>query len=103
MRRLSSLKPTLLTPNELLDNQIDELQGRVDNLNAELTNVMKTGAEIALSINKLEGNKSNRALTERRKQQLIDNTSQKENLLKRLRALEAQISRKAKEKATATF
>ncbi len=101
LRRISSLKPALLTPNDLLASQINELQGRSDNLNAELTSVLKTGAELASSIERLEKNKANKELIERRKQQLLNTTSQRENLMKKIKSLQSQITKKQKEKANA--
>ena len=97
---MSSLKPTLMTPYQLLDTQINELEGRLDNLNAELTTVIKTGAELASSIEKLENKNASRELIERRKRQLDDNLSQRNNLMKKLKSLESQIGRKRKEKGT---
>ena len=100
VRRVSSLKPTLMTPLELLDQQISELEGRVDNLNAELTGAIKTGAELASSIEKLEQMGSNRELIERRKRQLDDTMVQRSHLMKKLKSVESQIARKKKEKGT---
>ena len=100
MRRVSSLKPTLMTPTELLDVQICELEGRVDNLNAELTSTIKTGAELTSSIDKLEEKNVGKEIIDRRKRQLDDTMVQRDNLIKKLKSLESQIARKRKEKGT---
>ena len=89
-----------MTPTELLDRQISELEGRVDNLNAELTGTIKTGAELASSIEKMEQKSGNRDLIERRKRQLDDTMAQRNNLMKKLKSIESQIARKRKEKGT---
>ena len=89
-----------MTPSELLDIQISELEGRVDNLNAELTGAIKTGAELASSIEKMEQKNVSRELVDRRKQQLDDTIAQRNNLMKKLKSLESQIARKRKEKGT---
>ena len=87
-----------MTPTELLDIQISELEGRVDNLNAELATVMKTRSDLAMNIEKLKEKNVGAELIGRRKQQLDDTQLQKDNLMKKLKSLEAQIARKRKEK-----
>ena len=87
-----------MTPTELLDQQISELEGRVDNLNAELTGAIKTGAELASSIEKLEQKNGSRELIERKRRQLDETLAQRKNLMKKLKSVESQIARKRKEK-----
>ena len=87
-----------MTPTELLDQQISELEGRVDNLNAELTGAIKTGAELASSIEKLEQKSGSRELIERKRRQLDETLAQRKNLMKKLKSVESQIARKRKEK-----
>ena len=87
-----------MTPTELLDQQISELEGRVDNLNAELTGAIKTGAELASSIEKLEQKNGSRDLIDRKRRQLDETLAQRKNLMKKLKSVESQIARKRKEK-----
>lgn len=89
-----------MTPSELLDIQISELEGRVDNLNAELTSTIKTGAELASIIEKLVNKNVAKEIIERRKRQLEDTQMQRNSLMKKLKSLETQIARKRKEYGT---
>ena len=87
----------MLSPKQLLESQINELQGRMDNLNAKLTSVLKTGTELKLNIERLHGRGADKALIDQRTQQLKDTELQKENILKKLKAVEQQMAKKEKE------
>lgn len=102
LRRTQSSRATLLSPEQLLGNQIYEITNKIDNLNVELTSVLKNTSEIKRNIKNLEASGATPELLERRKKQQQESDLRKENILKKLKQLETELSRKEKEKMTAT-
>lgn len=96
--RAAGVKTGLKSPKELLERQINDLEGRVDTLNTELAHVMKTESELNATVDQMEQESSvaDERLEEVR-QQLTNAELQKDNLLKKVDYLEDEIKKKAKE------
>ena len=86
------------SPKELLERQINDLEGRVDSLNSELAQVLKTESDLNFTINEME-NDSN--ISDDRlqvlRQQLNSAEQRKDNLLNKVDYLEEEINKKSKE------
>lgn len=92
------VKTGLKSPKELLQRQINNLEGKVDTLNTELAQVMKTESELNTAVNQME--EDNNVPEERLSavtQQLTNAELHKNNLLKKVDYLEDEIKRKTKE------
>ena len=92
------VKTGLKSPKELLQRQVNNLEGKVDNLNAELAQVMKTESELNNTVNQMEGD--NNVPEDRLAaviQQLTNAELHKNNLLKKVDYLEDEIRKKTKE------
>lgn len=86
------------SPKELLERQINDLEGRVDSLNSELAQVLKTESDLNFTINEMEkdSNISDDRLQVLR-QQLNSAEQRKDNLLNKVDYLEEEIRKKNKE------
>ena len=92
------VKTGLKSPKELLQRQVNNLEGKVDNLNAELAQVLKTESELNNTVNQMEGD--NNVPEDRLAaviQQLTNAELHKNNLLKKVDYLEDEIRKKTKE------
>lgn len=86
------------SPKELLERQMNDLEGRVDTLNTELAQVMKTESEMNVTADQMEQNKNVREdRMEEVRQKLANAELQKDNLLKKVDYLEEEIKKKRKE------
>lgn len=100
LRRMTSSRMSVLSPSQLLDNQINELNSRIDNLNSELTTILKSTSDIAKNIKNLEASGTSPEILQRRRKQWEEHEFRKNNVMKKLKLLEAEIARKEKERAT---
>lgn len=86
------------SPKELLERQINDLEGRVDILNSELAQVMKTESEMNVTVDQMEQDKNvSEDRVEEVRQKLANAELQKDNLLKKVDYLEEEIKKKRKE------
>lgn len=96
--RTAGVKTGVKSPKELLERQINDLEGRVDSLNSELAQVLKTESDLNFTINEME-NDSN--ISDDRlqvlRQQLNSAEQRKDNLLNKVDYLEEEINKKSKE------
>ena len=96
--RTLGVKMGLKSPRQLLERQIHDLEGRMDTLNAELAQVMKTESDLNFAVNEFEEKDS---VPEERleavRQQLNNIELQKENLLKKFDHLGEECRKKKKE------
>ena len=77
---------------------MNDLEGRVDTLNTELAQVMKTESEMNVTADQMEQNKNVREdRMEEVRQKLANAELQKDNLLKKVDYLEEEIKKKRKE------
>ena len=86
------------SPKELLERQINDLEGRVDSLNSELAQVLKTESDLNFTINEME--KDSNISDDRLQvlqQQLNSAEQRKDNLLNKVDYLEEEINKKSKE------
>lgn len=97
---MTSSRMSVLSPSQLLDNQINELNSRIDNLNSELTTILKSTSDIAKNIKNLEASGTSPEILQRRRKQWEEHEFRKNNVMKKLKLLEAEIARKEKERAT---
>jgi len=96
----SSRMSVLLSPTQMLDTQIEEIHGKIDNLNNELTNILKTTFELNKSLKTFEANGSSNEFIERKMKQKDDYNFRKDNIMKKLKLLENELQRKEKEKGS---
>ena len=96
--RTLGVKTGLKSPKELLERQINDLEGKVDTLNTELAQVMKTESELNTTVDQMEqdNNVAEDRITAAR-QQLTNAELHKDNLLKKVDYLEDEIQKKTKE------
>ena len=86
------------SPKELLERQMNDLEGRVDTLNTELAQIMKTESEINVTADQMEQDKNvPEDRMEEVRQKLANAELQKDNLLKKVDYLEEEIKKKRKE------
>lgn len=86
------------SPKELLERQINDLERRVDTLNTELAQVMKTEAELNVTVDQMEQDTNvPEERVEEVRQKLANAELQKDNLLKKVDYLEEEIKKKRKE------
>lgn len=77
---------------------MNDLEGRVDTLNTELAQVMKTESEMNVTADQMEQNKNvPEDRMEEVRQKLANAELQKDNLLKKVDYLEEEIKKKRKE------
>jgi hypothetical protein len=95
-----SSRAALLSPEKLLESQIQEINNKIDQLNLELTIVLKSATDISKNILKLEASGASAELLERRRKQWEENNSRKQNLVKKTKQLEVELARKEKEKSS---
>jgi len=95
-----SSRISILSPTQLLDNQLEEIHGKIDNLNNELTNILKTTFELNKSLKTSEANGSSNEFIERKMKQKEDYNLRKDNIMKKLKLLENELQRKEKEKTS---
>ena len=100
VRRTHSARAPYLTPDKLLNNQIQELSNKIDNMNMELTSVLKNTADIVKNIKTLESSGASPDLLERRRKQHADANTRKQNIMKKLKLLETELARKEKERSS---
>ena len=93
-------KHTLLSPDELLDIQISDINSKIDNLNEDMTNLLKSSAEVAQNLKNLEQSNASSDVIERRKRELNEQEHRKQNIVKKLKLLEGELSRKEKERGS---
>jgi len=101
LRRSMSSRTALLSPRQLLDSQIQETNNKIDQLNMELTVVLKSASDISKNIKNLESSGASVELLDRRRKKWEENNSRKLNLMKKIKQLETELNRKEKEKNTA--
>jgi len=88
----------LKSPKELLERQINDLEGRVDTLNTELAQVMKTESQMNVTVDQMQQDKNvPEDRVEEVRQKLTSAELQKDNLLKKLDYIEDEIKKKRKE------
>lgn len=86
------------SPKELLERQINDLERRVDTLNTELAQVMKTESELNVTVDQMEQDTNvPEERVEEVRQKLANAELQKDNLLKKVDYLEEEIKKKRKE------
>lgn len=96
--RTAGVKTGLKSPKELLERQINDLEGRVDTLNTELAQVMKTESEMNVIVDQMEQDKNvSEDRVDEVRQKLASAELQKDNLLKKVDYLEEEIEKKRKE------
>jgi hypothetical protein len=94
-----SKKASLLSPNELLDIQISEIQDKIDNLNSSLALVLKKSSYLAKSLSHLEAAHEPAELVERRTREWNDCILSRENISKKIQLLDAELHKKEKERS----
>ena len=86
------------SPKELLQRQINDLERRVDSLNTELAQVLKTESDLNVTVNEMEQDSN---IPEERlqilREQLTSTEQRKDNLLMKVDYLEEEIVKKTKE------
>lgn len=86
------------SPKELLERQINDFKGRVDTLNTELAQVLKTESDLNSSVGEMERDDSvSEERLETMRQQLVNTEQRKDNLLMKVDYVEEQIAKKTKE------
>lgn len=86
------------SPKDLLERQINDLEGRVDTLNTEVAQVMKTESEMNVTVDQMAQDKNvPEDRVEEVRQKLTNAELQKDNLLKKVDYLEEEIKKKRKE------
>ena len=91
-----------MSPQQLLTSQIQETNNKIDQLNMELTTVLKAGTDISRNIKNLEANGASAELVDRKRKLWEENNSRKVNLIKKTKLLETELARKEKEKSLPT-
>lgn len=91
-----------MNPDRLASLQIEELYDKVDTLNMELTNVLKSSANLSLNIRQLQQSNASEEFLEKRTKQWNELDVRRNNILKKLNILEEDIRRKQKEMSTSS-
>lgn len=96
--RTAGVKTGLKSPKELLERQINDLESRVDSLNTELAQVLKTESDLNFTVNEMEQDSN---IPEDRlqvvREQLTSAEQRKDNLLMKVDYVEEEIVKKTKE------
>ena len=100
LRRTASRRPSFLSPDKLLESQIEELNVKIDKFNAEVTSILKSNYDAVRNIKNLESSGASNELLERRRKQWQEQEVRKQNILKKLKLLEGEVERKEKERKT---
>ena len=90
-----------MNPAGLLNTQIEALNDKIDNLNIDLTSVLKSLTDVTGNIKRLETSGASNEILTRRRKQWTDLDLRKQNIIKKLRMLEAEVGKKEKEKKSA--
>lgn len=89
--------PPMKSPRDVLDTQLVDMETRNDAMNKDLAEAMKSEADLRQGIKELEQNPSAGDRLSQARDQLVTVLAKKNDLLKRISCLEADIAKKEKE------
>lgn len=96
-RKTTSVCPPLMSPDEMIHSQIDELYTKIDHFNTSIISIVKSSSRLLENLQSLQANAASSEIINRTRKQWEEQNLQKENILKKLKLLEEEVFRKEKE------